>query len=187
MRVLIATVPAADARTANRTGILLARSVVASPLFTVGLARAFTCPGFDLRWHAMSILENGDLECFRLAGSRSPASVRPGGGLDAVPSEASPSRTSGARAPPYACTWNSCRAMRRTSIPTRASGTLAGVEQGNCCRRDLADLALMLRRAKERLRHKRTVIQSCFQRAGCHVSSFMQGPVVIKFVDRNKG
>lgn len=32
-----------------------------------------------------------------------------------------------------------------------------------------AALALVLRRAKERLRHTRTVIQACFQQAGYHV------------------
>lgn len=46
---------------------------------------------------------------------------------------------------------------------------LKRVELGNCCCRDLAELALVLRRAKERLRHKRTVIQACFQQAGYHV------------------
>jgi hypothetical protein len=36
--------------------------VVAGPLFTVvGLIQAFTRPGFDLRRHALSMLENGDL------------------------------------------------------------------------------------------------------------------------------
>jgi transposase len=43
---------------------------------------------------------------------------------------------------------------------------LQRVELGNLCCPDLATLALALRRAKERLRHKRTVIQACFQQAG---------------------
>jgi transposase len=46
---------------------------------------------------------------------------------------------------------------------------LKRVELGNLCCSDLAALALALRRAKERLRHKRTVIQACFQQAGYHV------------------
>jgi transposase len=54
---------------------------------------------------------------------------------------------------------------------------LKRVELGNCCCRDLAELALVLRRAKERLRHKRSVIPSCFQQAGYHVKSCVQGSV----------
>src|SRR5258706_1034 len=46
---------------------------------------------------------------------------------------------------------------------------LKRVELGNLCCRDLRELALALRRAKERLRHKRSVIQACFLQAGYHV------------------
>jgi transposase len=46
---------------------------------------------------------------------------------------------------------------------------LKRVELGNLCCPNLAALALALRRAKERLRHKRTVIQACFLQAGYHV------------------
>jgi transposase len=46
---------------------------------------------------------------------------------------------------------------------------LKRVELGNVCCRDLADLALALRRAQERLRHKRTVIRACFRQAGYQV------------------
>jgi transposase len=46
---------------------------------------------------------------------------------------------------------------------------LKRVELGNRCCRDLADLAIALRRAKERLRHKRAVIQACIRQAGYHV------------------
>jgi transposase len=46
---------------------------------------------------------------------------------------------------------------------------LKRVELGNVCCRTLAELATALRRAKERLRHKRTVIQACFLQAGYHV------------------
>jgi transposase len=46
---------------------------------------------------------------------------------------------------------------------------LKRVELGNRCCPDLAALALALRRAKERLRHKRTVIQACVRQAGYHV------------------
>jgi transposase len=46
---------------------------------------------------------------------------------------------------------------------------LKRVELGNVCCPTLAALALALRRAKERLRHKRAVIQACFQQAGYHV------------------
>ena len=43
------------------------------------------------------------------------------------------------------------------------------VELANLCCRDLSELALALHRAKERLRHKRAVIQSCAIQAGYHV------------------
>jgi transposase len=46
---------------------------------------------------------------------------------------------------------------------------LKRVELGNCCCPDLLALALVLRRAKERLRHKRAVIQACITQAGYHV------------------
>jgi len=46
---------------------------------------------------------------------------------------------------------------------------LKRVELGNVCCRDLTELATALRRAKERLRHKRRVIRACFQQAGYHV------------------
>jgi transposase len=46
---------------------------------------------------------------------------------------------------------------------------LKRVELGHLCCRDLAELATALRRAKERLRHKRAVIQACFRQAGYHV------------------
>src|SRR5262249_45892672 len=45
---------------------------------------------------------------------------------------------------------------------------LKRAEIANLCCPDLAALALALRRAKERLRHKRTVIQACFRPAGYH-------------------
>jgi transposase len=43
---------------------------------------------------------------------------------------------------------------------------LKRVELGNFCCRDLAELALALRRATERLRHKPSVIKACFLQAG---------------------
>jgi hypothetical protein len=43
---------------------------------------------------------------------------------------------------------------------------LKRVELGNVCCPDLPTLARALRRAKERLRHKRAVIQACFRQAG---------------------
>ena len=46
---------------------------------------------------------------------------------------------------------------------------LKRVELGHLCCRDLRELALALRRAKERLRHKRSVIQACFLQAGYRV------------------
>lgn len=46
---------------------------------------------------------------------------------------------------------------------------LKRVELGNLCCPDLAALAVALRRAKERLRHKRAVIQACIRQAGYHV------------------
>src|SRR5258708_11910472 len=46
----------------SRSRALLVCGVVAGPLFAVvGLVQAFTRPGFDLRRHALSMLENGDL------------------------------------------------------------------------------------------------------------------------------
>jgi len=47
--------------------------------------------------------------------------------------------------------------------------SLKRVELANRCCHVLAELTLDLRRAKERLRHKRTVTQACFQQAGYHV------------------
>jgi transposase len=46
---------------------------------------------------------------------------------------------------------------------------LKRVELANRCCSDLATLGLALRRAKERLRHKRTVIQACLKQAGYQV------------------
>jgi transposase len=43
---------------------------------------------------------------------------------------------------------------------------LKRVELANCCTHDLAELALVLRRAKERLRHKRHVLRACIRQAG---------------------
>ena len=54
--------PTSVQRDTNRTSLLLACGAVAGPLFTVvGLVQAFTRPGFDLRRHALSVLENGNL------------------------------------------------------------------------------------------------------------------------------
>ncbi len=50
---------------------------------------------------------------------------------------------------------------------------LKRVELANLCCSDLTALALALRRAKERLRHKRAVIHACFCQAGYQVSPFM--------------
>src|SRR3977135_2824076 len=48
--------------TTTWTRALLTGGVIAGPLFAVvGLIQAFTRPGFDLRRHALSALENGDL------------------------------------------------------------------------------------------------------------------------------
>jgi transposase len=46
---------------------------------------------------------------------------------------------------------------------------LKRVELGNRCCHNLTELAVALRRAKERLRHKRTVIQACIRQAGYYV------------------
>ena len=46
---------------------------------------------------------------------------------------------------------------------------LKRVELGNRCCHDLSELAVALRHAKERLRHKRAVIQACFRQAGYQV------------------
>jgi len=46
---------------------------------------------------------------------------------------------------------------------------LKRVELGNVCCPDLAELARAVRRAKERLRHTRTVIQACLRQAGYQV------------------
>ena len=47
--------------------------------------------------------------------------------------------------------------------------SLKRVELGTVCCSDLAALAVALRRAKERLRHKRSGIQVSFRQAGYHV------------------
>jgi transposase len=46
---------------------------------------------------------------------------------------------------------------------------LKRVELVDLCCHDLTELAVALRRAKERLRHKRAVIQACVRQAGYHV------------------
>ena len=46
---------------------------------------------------------------------------------------------------------------------------LKRVELANVCCRDLSELAVALRRAKERLRHKRSVIGACLRPAGYQV------------------
>jgi transposase len=46
---------------------------------------------------------------------------------------------------------------------------LKRVELANLCCPDLPALVVALRRAKERLRHKRTIIQACIRQAGYHV------------------
>lgn len=46
---------------------------------------------------------------------------------------------------------------------------LKRVELANLCCPDLPTLAVELRRAKERLRHKYTIIQACVRQAGYHV------------------
>jgi transposase len=52
---------------------------------------------------------------------------------------------------------------------------LKRVERGNRCCPDLPALALALRRAKERLQHKRAVIQACFRQAGSLSSPSCRG------------
>jgi hypothetical protein len=53
---------AASEMSTTRTRALLAGGVVAGPLFSlVGLIQSFTRPGFDIRRHALSVLETGDL------------------------------------------------------------------------------------------------------------------------------
>jgi hypothetical protein len=62
MRSSISAQPTSDSITSERTRALLLCGVIAGPLFAiVGLIQAFTRPGFDLRRHALSALENGDL------------------------------------------------------------------------------------------------------------------------------
>src|SRR3977135_3918717 len=62
MESVISRQNAATEMTTTRTRALVAGGVVAGPLFSlVGLIQAFTRPGFDLRRHALSVLENGDL------------------------------------------------------------------------------------------------------------------------------
>jgi hypothetical protein len=52
----------------NRTTALLACGTVAGPLFIIlGLAQAFTRPGFDLRRHVISMLSLGDLGWIQIA------------------------------------------------------------------------------------------------------------------------
>ena len=59
---------ASDTATSARTSALLICGVVAGPLFiVVGLAQAFTRPGFDLRRHVISMLSLGDLGWIQVA------------------------------------------------------------------------------------------------------------------------
>jgi hypothetical protein len=62
MQHIISQESTSDLQTTKLTRALLTCGVVAGPLFTiVGLAQAFTRPGFDLTRHALSLLSNGDL------------------------------------------------------------------------------------------------------------------------------
>src|SRR3989441_5108147 len=59
-RITTSGTQAAGTTTVTRT--LLACGAVAGPLYlVVGLAQAFTRPGFDLTRHPLSLLSNGDL------------------------------------------------------------------------------------------------------------------------------
>ncbi|EFH79670.1 hypothetical protein Krac_0153 [Ktedonobacter racemifer DSM 44963] len=56
--------------------------------------------------------------------------------------------------------------MRRISIRKKGSGTrLKRRELKNLCCRDLAHLRQELVHAKERLRHRQTILQQCFSHA----------------------
>lgn len=60
--VLVSEHTSVQPATSRTSILLLACGVIAGPLFTViGLAQTFTRPGFDLRRHALSVLENGNL------------------------------------------------------------------------------------------------------------------------------
>jgi Protein of unknown function (DUF998) len=62
MQHIISQESTSEIQTTRLTRALLICGIVAGPLFTiVGLAQAFTRPGFDLTRHALSLLENGDL------------------------------------------------------------------------------------------------------------------------------
>jgi len=56
------TISVSSETTTKATRALLACGVVAGPIYlVVGLAQAFTRPGFDITRHALSLLSNGDL------------------------------------------------------------------------------------------------------------------------------
>ena len=63
--------------------------------------------------------------------------------------------------------------MPRTSTPTKVSEGiwkhLKYVELKNLCCQSLAELKVELRKAKERLRHKRDVILGCIRQLGFEV------------------
>jgi hypothetical protein len=172
MRALIARAPAADARTANRTSMVLACGVVAGLLFTVvGLAQAVT-RWFHLRRHALGVLETGDLGWLQIgsflqggrggtweawlmtwaAGDGSP--IHRGQPLKDFRRTGAAKRLHVEQLPGYALELNPDKGIWNA---------LKRVELGYCCCRDLAEWAMMWRHAKERLRHTRTVIQPCLQ------------------------
>src|SRR5262245_41257130 len=62
MQSIVSARSTSNSVTSRQTRALLLCGVVAGPLFTVvGLIQASTRPGFDLRRHALSALENGEL------------------------------------------------------------------------------------------------------------------------------
>ena len=74
---------------------------------------------------------------------------------------------------PNGCNWSNFPAMPRTSTPTKVSEGiwkhLKYVELKNLCCQSLAELKVELRKAKERLRHKRDVILGCIRQLGFEV------------------
>jgi hypothetical protein len=80
------------------------------------------------------------------------------------------SRTSSRAELPGGSNWSSFLARLRISTPTREVWKhLKYVELKNLCCGSLSELKVELRKAKERLRHKRDVILGCIRQPGFEV------------------
>ena len=67
------------------------------------------------------------------------------------------------------CNWSNSPATHPISTPTKESGSTSSVQLRHLCCENLSELKVELRKAKERLRHKRDVILGCIRQPGFEV------------------